>query len=156
MQLLTVTCMLATAVAWLPPTRHVQPRRHTLLQVADDDAAALLEAANKLRAEAAALETEAQAEAVALESARVEQQKAAVVAPAPAPVATPPPPVSEPALAPSAFAGIDASREAFVSTLASLKGSGSVTKWQSATLVADGAENPTEARVRAATGINGA
>ena len=76
MQLLTVTCMLATAVALLPPTRHVQPRRHAL-RAADDDAAALLEAANKLRAEAAALETEAQAEAVALESARVEQQKAA-------------------------------------------------------------------------------
>jgi hypothetical protein len=152
MQLLTVTCMLATAVAWLPPTRHVQPRRHAL-RASDDDAAALLEAANKLRAEAAALETEAQAEAVALESARVAQQKAAAVAPAPAPVATTPPPVT---LAPSAFAGIDASREAFTSTLASLKGSGSVTKWQSAALVADGAENPTEARVRAATGINGA
>ena len=120
------------------------------------NAAALLEAANKLRAEAAALETEAQAEAVALESARVEQQKAAAVAPAPATVATTPPPASEPALAPAAFSGIDASREAFVSTLASLKGSGSVTKWQSATLVADGAENPTEARVRAATGIDGA
>ena len=156
MQLLTVTCMLATAVAWLPPTRHIQPRRHTLLRAADDDAAALLEAANKLRAEAAALETEAQAEAVALESARVAQQKATVVAPAPAPVATTPPPVNEPGLAPAAFAGIDASREAFVSTLAALKGSGSVTKWQSAALVADGAENPTEARVRAATGINGA
>jgi hypothetical protein len=152
MQLLTVTCMLATAVALLPPTRHVQPRRHAL-RASDDDAAALLEAANKLRAEAAALETEAQAEAVALESARVAQQKAAAVAPAPAPVATTPPPVT---LAPSAFAGIDASREAFTSTLASLKGSGSVTKWQSAALVADGAENPTEARVRAATGINGA
>jgi hypothetical protein len=152
MQLLTVTCMLATAVAWLPPTRHIHPRRHAL-RAADDDAAALLEAANKLRAEAAALETEAQAEAVALESARVAQQKAAAVAPAPAPVATTPPPVT---LAPSAFAGIDASREAFTSTLASLKGSGSVTKWQSAALVADGAENPTEARVRAATGINGA
>ena len=132
MQLLTVTCMVATAVAFMPPTRHVQPRRHAL-RGADDDAAALLEAANKLRAEAAALETEAKAEAVALESARVEQQKAAA---APAPVATTPPPVSEPALAPSAFSGIDASREAFVSTLASLKGSGSVTKWQSATLVA--------------------
>ena len=39
MQLLTVTCMLATAVAWLPPTRHVQPRRHALLRAADDDAA---------------------------------------------------------------------------------------------------------------------
>ena len=154
MQLLTVTCMLATAVAWLPPTRHVQPRRHAL-RVSDDDAAALLEAANKLRAEAAALETEAKAEAVALESARADQQKA--VAPAPATVvATTPPPVSEPALAPSAFSGIDASREAFTSTLASLKGSGSVTKWNSAALVADGAENPTEARVRAATGINGA
>jgi hypothetical protein len=153
MQLLTVTCMLATAVAWLPPTRHVQPRRHAL-RASDDDAAALLEAANKLRAEAAALETEAQAEAVALESARAEQQKA--VAPAPATVATTPPPVSEPRLAPSAFAGIDASREKFVSTLTSLKASGSVTKWQSAALVADGAENPTEARVRAATGIDGA
>ena len=118
MQLLTVTCMLATAVALLPPTRHVQPRRHAL-RAADDDAAALLEAANKLRAEAAALETEAQAEAVALESARVAQQKAVV--PAPAPVATTPPPVSEPGLAPSAFSGIDASREKFVSTLASLR-----------------------------------
>jgi len=128
------------------------------LRAADDDAAALLEAANKLRAEAAALETEAQAEAVALESARVEQQKAAAVAPAPAPaaVATPPPPVSEPGLAPSAFAGIDKSREAFVSTLGSLKEAGQATKWNSAALVADGAENPTEARVRAATGINGA
>merc|ERR1719487_2867150 len=112
--------MLATAVAWLPPTRHIHPRRHTLLRAADDDAAALLEAANKLRAEAAALETEAQAEAVALESARVEQQKATVAAPAPAAVATPPP-VSEPRLAPSAFSGIDASREKFVSTLSSLK-----------------------------------
>jgi hypothetical protein len=152
MQLLTVTCMLATAVALLPPARHIQPRRHAL-RAADDDAAALLEAANKLRAEAAALETEAQAEAVALESARADQQKAAAVAPAPATVATPPPPVT---LAPSAFSGIDASREAFTSTLASLKASGSVTKWQSAALVADGAENPTEARVRAATGINGA
>ena len=152
MQLLTVTCMLATAVALLPPTRHIQPRRHAL-RAADDDAAALLEAANKLRAEAAALETEAQAEAVALESARVEQQKAA--APAPAAVATPPP-VSEPALAPSAFAGIDASREKFVSTLSSLKDAGRATKWNSAALVADGAENPTEARVRAATGIDGA
>ena len=150
-------CMLLStaAIALLPPNRHVQPRRHAL-RAADDDAAALLEAANKLRAEAAALETEAQAEAVALESARVEQQKAAAVAPAPATVATTPPPASEPALAPAAFSGIDASREAFVSTLASLKGSGSVTKWQSATLVADGAENPTEARVRAATGIDGA
>jgi len=157
MQLLTVTCMLATAVALLPPTRHVQPRRHAL-RAADDDAAALLEAANKLRAEAAALETEAKAEAVALESKRVEQQKAAAVAPAPAPVATtpPPPPVSEPALAPSAFAGIDKSRENFVSTLSSLKEAGQATKWNSAALVADGAENPTEARVRAATGINGA
>ena len=153
MQLLTVTCMLATAVALLPPTRHVQPRRHAL-RASDDDAAALLEAANKLRAEAAALETEAQAEAVALESARAEQQKA--VAPAPAPVATPPPPVSEPALAPSAFAGIDKSREAFVSTISSLKEAGQATKWNSAALVADGAENPTEARVRAATGIDGA
>ena len=84
MQLLTVTCMLATAVALLPPTRHIQPRRHALRAAGDDDAAALLEAANKLRAEAAALETEAQAEAVALESARVEQQQAAAVAPAPA------------------------------------------------------------------------
>ena len=122
------------------------------------NAAALLEAATKLRAEAAALESQAQAEAVALESARVEQQKAAAAAPAPtpAPVATPPPPVSEPALAPSAFAGIDKSREAFVSTLGSLKESGQATKWNSAALVADGAENPTEARVRAATGINGA
>ena len=45
-------------------------------------AAALLEAANKLRAEAAALETQAQAEAGALESARVEQQNAAAAAPA--------------------------------------------------------------------------
>ena len=152
MQLLTVTCMLATAAAWLPPTRHIHPRRHAL-RASDDDAAALLEAANKLRAEAAALETEAQAEAVALESARVAQQKAAAVAPAPAPVATTPPPVT---LVPSAFSGIEKSREAFTSTLASLKGSGSVTKWQSAALVADGAENPTEARVRAATGINGA
>merc|ERR1719261_1239498 len=148
--------MVATAVAWLPPTRHVQPRRHTLLQVADDDAAALLEAANKLRAEAAALETEAQAEAVALESARVEQQQAAAVAPAPAPAVATPPPVSEPRLAPSAFAGIDASREKFTSTLSSLKEAGQATKWNSAALVADGAENPTEARVRAATGINGA
>ena len=158
MQLLTVTCMLATTVALLPPARFVQPRRHTLLRGADDDAAALLEAANKLRAEAAALETEAQAEAVALESARVEQQKAAAVAPAPAPaaVATPPPPVSEPGLAPSAFAGIEKSREAFVSTISSLKEAGQATKWNSAALVADGAENPTEARVRAATGINGA
>ena len=69
MQLLTVTCMLATAVAWLPPTRHVQPRRHAL-RAADDDAAALLEAANKLRAEAAALETEAKAEAGPRISAR--------------------------------------------------------------------------------------
>merc|ERR1711924_413774 len=33
---------------------------------------------------------------------------------------------------------------------------GQATKWNSAALVADGAENPTEARVRAATGINGA
>ena len=164
MQLLTVTCMLSTTIALLPPARFVQPRRHTLLRGADDDAAALLEAANKLRAEAAALETEAQAEAVALESARVEQQKAATAAAvaqqkaaataAPTPAATVA--VATPGLAPSAFAGIDASREAFVSTLTSLKGSGSVTKWQSATLSADGAENPTEARVRAATGINGA
>ena len=38
------------------------------------NATALLDAATKLRAEAAALETRAQAEAVALESARVEQQ----------------------------------------------------------------------------------
>ena len=52
------------------------------------NAAALLEAANKLRAEAAALETQAQAEAVALESARVEQQKAAAAAPAPTPAPT--------------------------------------------------------------------
>ena len=79
MQLLTVTCMLATAVALLPPTRHIQARRHAL-RAADDDAAALLEAANNLRAEAAALATEAPAEAVALESARVEQQTAAAVA----------------------------------------------------------------------------
>jgi hypothetical protein len=68
-------------------------------------AAALLEAANKLRAEAAALETQAQAEAGALESARVEQQKAAAagLAPAPATVATTPPPVrtSEPTPAPT-------------------------------------------------------
>ena len=134
----------------------VRPRTQISLRAADDDAAALLEAANKLRAEAAALETEAQAEAVALESARVEQQKAAVAAPAPAPVATTPPPVSEPALAPSAFAGIDKSRKAFVSTINSLKESGQATEWNSAALVADGAENPTEARVRAATGINGA
>jgi hypothetical protein len=157
MQQLLQCMLLSTAIALLPPTRHILQPRHAL-RAADDDAAALLEAANKLRAEAAALETEAQAEAVALESARVEQQKAAAVAPAPAPaaVATLPPPVSEPGLAPSAFAGIDKSREAFTSTLASLKGSGSVTKWQSATLSADGAENPTEARVRAATGINGA
>jgi len=157
MQQLLQCMLLSTAIALLPPTRHILQPRHAL-RAADDDAAALLEAANKLRAEAAALETEAQAEAVALESARVEQQKAAAVAPAPAPaaVATPPPPVSEPGLAPSAFAGIDKSREAFTSTLASLKGSGSATKWQSATLSADGAENPTEARVRAATGINGA
>ena len=164
MQLLTVTCMLATAVALLPPTRHVQPRRHAL-RAADDDAAALLEAANKLRAEAAALETEAQAEAVALESKRVEQQKAAAVAAAaeqkaaaataaPTPAATVA--VATPGLAPSAFAGIDKSREAFVSTLGSLKEAGQATKWNSAALVADGAENPTEARVRAATGINGA
>ena len=127
MQLLTVTCMLSTTIALLPPARFVQPRRHTLLQGADDDAAALLEAANKLRAEAAALETEAQAEAVALESARVEQQKAAAAAPAPAPApvaTTPPPPVSEPGLAPSVFSGIDKSREAFVSTLSSLEEAG--------------------------------
>ncbi|CAH0372150.1 unnamed protein product [Pelagomonas calceolata] len=165
MQLLTVTCMLATTVALLPPARFVQPRRHTLLRGADDDAAALLEAANKLRAEAAALETEAQAEAVALESARVEQQKAAAVAAAAeqkaaaataalTPAATVA--VATPGLAPSAFAGIDKSREAFVSTLSSLKEAGQATKWNSAALVADGAENPTEARVRAATGINGA
>jgi hypothetical protein len=51
-------------------------------------AAALLEAANKLRAEAAALETQAQAEAGALESARVEQQNAAAAAPAPTPAPT--------------------------------------------------------------------
>ena len=146
----------ATTLALVAPVR---PRRQIGLRAADDDAAALLEAANKLRAEAAALETEAQAEAVALESARVEQQKAAAAAPtpAPAPVATTPPPaVSEPGLAPSAFAGIDKSREAFVSTLGSLKEAGQATKWNSAALVADGAENPTEARVRAATGINGA
>ena len=158
MQQLLQCLLLSTTIALLPPTRFVQPRRHAL-RAADDDAAALLEAANKLRAEAAALETEAQAEAVALESARVEQQKAAAAAPtpAPAPVATTPPPaVSEPGLAPSAFAGIDKSREAFVSTLSSLKESGQATKWNSAALVADGAENPTEARVRAATGINGA
>ena len=165
MQLLTVTCMLATTVALLPPARFVQPRRHTLLRGADDDAAALLEAANKLRAEAAALETEAQAEAVALESARVEQQKAAAVAAAaeqkaaaataaPTPAATVA--VATPGLAPSAFAGIEKSREAFVSTISSLKEAGQATKWNSAALVADGAENPTEARVRAATGINGA
>ena len=156
--------MLATTVALLPPARFVQPRRHTLLRGADDDAAALLEAANKLRAEAAALETEAQAEAVALESARVEQQKAAVAAAAeqkaaaataaPTPAATVA--VATPGLAPSAFAGIDKSREAFVSTISSLKEAGQATKWNSAALVADGAENPTEARVRAATGINGA
>ena len=62
-------------------------------------AAALLEAANKLRAEAAALETQAQAEAVALESARVEHQKAAAAAT----LATTPPPVntSEPTPAPT-------------------------------------------------------
>ena len=62
-------------------------------------AAALLEAANKLRAEAAALETQAQAEAGALESARVEQQKAAAAAT----LATTPPPVntSEPTPAPT-------------------------------------------------------
>ena len=143
----------ATTLALVAPVR---PRRQIGLRAADDDAAALLEAANKLRAEAAALETEAQAEAVALESKRVEQQKAAVAAPAPAPVATTPPPVSEPALAPSAFAGIDKSREKFISTLSSLKEAGQATKWNSAALVADGAENPTEARVRAATGINGA
>ena len=157
MQQLLQCMLLSTAIALLPPTRHILQPRHAL-RAADDDAAALLEAANKLRAEAAALETEAQAEAVALESARVEQQKAAAVAPAPAPaaVATPPPPVSEPGLAPSAFAGIDKSREAFVSTISSLKEAGQATKWNSAALVADGAENPTEARVRAATGINGA
>ena len=39
MQLLTVTCMLATTVALLPPARFVQPRRHTLLRGADEDAA---------------------------------------------------------------------------------------------------------------------
>ena len=156
MQQLLKCILLSTTIALLPPARFVQPRRHTLLRGADEDAAALLEAANKLRAEAAALETEAKAEAVALESKRVEQQKAAVAAPAPAPVATTPPPVSEPALAPSAFAGIDKSREAFVSTISSLKEAGQATKWNSAALVADGAENPTEARVRAATGINGA
>ena len=152
----------ATTLALVAPVR---PRRQIGLRAADDDAAALLEAANKLRAEAAALETEAQAEAVALESARVEQQKAAAVAAAaeqkaaaataaPAPAATVA--VATPGLAPSAFAGIDKSREKFVSTLTSLKEAGQATKWNSAALVADGAENPTEARVRAATGINGA
>ena len=147
MQLLTVTCMLATAVAWLPPTRHVQPRRHAL-RASDDDAAALLEAANKLRAEAAALETEAKAEAVALESARVEQQKAAAMAPAPAPVATTPPPVSEPASPRRSHRKVAAAPSTLSSRREATKGS--------AALVADGAENPTEARVRAATGINGA
>ena len=83
MQQLLQCLLLSTAFALLPPARFVQPRRHAL-RAADDDAAALLEAANKLRAEAAALETEAQAEAAALESKRVEQQKAAVAAPAPA------------------------------------------------------------------------
>jgi len=163
MQLLR--CMLlSTTIALLPPTRHIQPRRHAL-RAADDDAAALLEAANKLRAEAAALETEAQAEAVALESARVDQQaaaaaaaaaeqKAAAATAAPTPAATVA--VATPGLAPSAFAGIEKSREAFVSTISSLKEAGQATKWNSAALVADGAENPTEARVRAATGINGA
>ena len=66
------------------------------------NATALLAAATKLRAEAAALETQAQAEAVALESARVEQQKAAAAAT----LATTPPPVntSEPTPAPTTHA----------------------------------------------------
>ena len=92
--------------------------------------------------------------AAAERKAAAAEQKAAAATAAPTPAATVA--VATPGLAPSAFAGIEKSREAFVSTISSLKEAGQATKWNSAALVADGAENPTEGRVRAATGINGA
>ena len=104
------------------------------------------EAANKPQPAAAGVKP-SKVEA-SLESARAEQK---AVAPAPATVATPPP-ASEPGLTP-AFAASAVPRRNSCPPRRSLK-EAEATKWKSAALVADGAENPTEARVRAATGIN--
>jgi hypothetical protein len=149
---LQLLLLASSACALLSPIHHVRPR-HALR--AADDAAALMEAAAKLRDEAKALEGEAQVEAAAFQAARAEEVKAAPKPITPAATIAAPTPKAA-GLTASAFAGIAASREAFESTLSSLKEAGKASKWKSATLEADGAEQPTQARVRAATGIDGA
>ncbi len=54
------------------------------------------------------------------------------------------------------LARVGTGREAFVTTLEDLKARGKARAWDSVQLVAEGAEVPTEARVRAYTGIDGA
>mmetsp|Transcript_25164 Transcript_25164/g.75555 ORF Transcript_25164/g.75555 Transcript_25164/m.75555 type:complete len:357 (+) Transcript_25164:118-1188(+) len=90
----------------------------------------LLEQAKRLRAEAAALED--------------------VAAPTTAPPAT------KPALTADALAKITTDRDAYTNTLGDLRTAGAAKRWMSRALSAEGAEVPTEARVRAATGIDGA
>ncbi|KAH8048360.1 hypothetical protein JL722_12595 [Aureococcus anophagefferens] len=70
--------------------------------------------------------------------------------------AAPPPVVAAVAASASEFAPAAATRDAFLATLGSLKADGKAPAWASRELVAAGAEVPTEARVRAATGIDGA
>ena len=125
-----VLCLLLLAPA--TPLRPLRPapslRRSLRSRSSSDD---LLSEAAQLRAEISALEADAA-------------------------TAAPPPVVAPAAASASEFAPAAATRDAFLATLGSLKADGKAPAWASRELVAAGAEVPTEARVRAATGIDGA